>query len=80
MSRLVRGHWFRAASAAGPCRYSDCGRPQGEHVESVGEWMDPRHWWRPSLRSPSRCARCARLFGHSTHHGSRNHRQLWRTR
>jgi hypothetical protein len=79
-ARVVRGHWFRAASAAEPCRYSDCGRPQSEHVESVGEWMDPRHWFRPSLRRPSHCARCGRPFGHSTHHGSRKNRRPWRTR
>lgn len=75
---MIRGHWFRAADHTGqPCAYSACGRPQAEHVESVGEWIDPRHWFRPTLRHLTRCARCGRHPAHSTHHGSRKNRRLW---
>ncbi|RMB83668.1 hypothetical protein [Streptomyces shenzhenensis] len=77
---MIRDHWFRADHTGAPCLYSGCGRPQAEHVESVGEWMAPRHWFRPVLRRPSRCAQCGRPFGHSTHHGSRKNRRLWHTR
>lgn len=74
---MIRGHWFRADYADEPCRLAGCGRPQAEHVETCGEWMDPRHWFRPTLRHLARCARCGRTFGHSTHHGSRENRRLW---
>jgi hypothetical protein len=74
---VIRGHWFRADHAGAPCAYRGCGRPQAEHVESVGEWMNPRHLYRPRIRRPSRCARCGRPFAHSTHHGSRKNRRLW---
>lgn len=78
--RLIRGHWYRADTTDHPCRYPACGRPQAEHVESVGEWTDPRHWYRPYALRPSRCGRCGRPFAHSTHRGSRAHRRLWWTR
>lgn len=74
---MIHGHWFRANDANSPCLYSACCRPQAEHVESCGEWMDPRHWHRPTLRHLARCARCGRPFAHSTHHGSRENRRLW---
>lgn len=75
---VVKDHWFRAEYADDPCGYSGCGRPQAEHVESVGEWMEARHLFLPSLPS-IRCVRCARYWSHSTHHGSRKNRRLyWR--
>jgi hypothetical protein len=74
---VIRGHWFRANHTGQPCAYQACGRPRAEHVESVGEWMDPRHWFWPSLRHPSRCARCGRPFAHSTHHGSPKNWRMW---
>lgn len=77
--KAVNGHWFRADYSDEPCRFPDCGRPQDEHVESCGEWMDPRHAFRPALSSRNgfRCSRCGRRWGHSTHFGSRKNRSLW---
>lgn len=80
MNGLIRDHWYRADTSDQPCLRAGCGRPQAEHVESCGEWMDPRHWFVPALRHPSRCVRCARPFGHSTHRASRANRRLWSTR
>lgn len=74
---MTRGHWFRADYADEPCLFATCGRPQAEHVESCGEWMDARHLFRPTLRHLARCARCGRHPAHSTHHGSRKNRSLW---
>lgn len=74
---MICGHWFRADYADGPCLFAGCGRPQSAHVESCGEWMNPRHWFRPTLRNLARCARCDRHPAHSTHHGSRKNRRMW---
>lgn len=74
--KIIKGHWFRADRADEPCLLHGCGRPQAEHVESVGEWMEPRHLFRPGLRSPVHCADCDRRWGHSTHTGSKKNRSL----
>ncbi|MFF0894719.1 hypothetical protein [Streptomyces sp. NPDC003278] len=74
---MIRDHWFRADYTGQPCAYQACGRPRAEHVEACGEWMGPRHWFRPTWRRPSQCARCDRPFAHSTHHGSRKNWRMW---
>lgn len=74
---VVKDHWFRADHTDEPCKLNGCGRLQGEHVESVGEWMSPRHFFRPGLRQLFQCSRCNHRWAHSTHHGSRKNRSLW---
>lgn len=71
---MIKGHWFRVAGGRmetpdDPCCHLTemvrCGRPQREHVQSVGEWMDPVHWFSPKLNR--RCRACGRHWRHSTH-------------
>jgi hypothetical protein len=73
---MIKDHWFRADHTDEPCAYTDCGRPQDEHVESVGEWMGANHWFRPSWPLTC-CMACDRHWRHSTHIGSRKNRQLY---
>jgi hypothetical protein len=75
--RLITDHWYRAETTAGPCLFNGCGRPQAEHRDTVAEWLEPRHWFRPTRGALTRCARCARPFGHSTHHGTARNLRLW---
>lgn len=72
---MIRDHWYRAATNDQPCLFLGCARPQAEHRESVGEWMDPRHWFLPHLGRG--CLRCKRTIGHSTHRMSRKYWGLW---
>lgn len=72
MTDLVTQHWFRTSedvlrSWDDPCVYPGCGRPQTEHVESVGEWMEPNHLFTPAVFGIVSCARCGRNWRHSTH-------------
>lgn len=64
---MIRDHWFRATYAHQPCTYRACGQPQSEHVQSVGEWREPRCVFRPNMRRPSFCALCKRHHAHTTH-------------
>lgn len=85
--KVIRDHWFRPAEITSgtfaPCAHQSCGQPQEVHVEAVGEWMDPRHFFVPALLSAKGaprwplCARCDRRWGHSTHYGSKENRTLW---
>lgn len=93
--KLIHDHWYRLTAdqgrtpnAAGtawsdPCGYTGdgerCGRPQLDHVESVGEWMDPIHWFLPRRPWPplaAVCRTCGRNWRHSTHRYTPKWRQL----
>lgn len=77
MTKLIKDHWFRADYTDEPCRYTDCGRSQDEHVESVGEWgRAHNHLFLPSLPS-IRCVRCKRAWAHTWHYGSKKHRRIY---
>lgn len=73
---MITDHWFRA-DAEGRCALRGCGMLQAAHVESVGEWSDPRHWFRPVWALSASCALCGRHPQHSTHRLSRKNRSLW---
>lgn len=72
---MIDDHWFRTDDYGTPCAYQGCGELVEDHVEAVGEWMDPRHWFTPF---PGGCGRCGRHWRHSTHWViSPKNRSLW---
>jgi hypothetical protein len=73
---VITDHWYRGSDE--PCLFKDCGRPQGEHRQAAGEWMDPAHWFVPYWLRPTRCRSCGRAFGHTVHHGAPERRRLFR--
>lgn len=67
---IIKDHWYRPRTDTeeGGCGFMGCGKPQEQHMESVGEWMHMKpHFAVPHPLSPMFCFRCNRHIGHSVH-------------